>query len=81
MQENVSNLYVLAYVDAIDKAYARLEFPEVVHLTQLVDGLNILEMFHGPTLAFKDLSTFVVGQLMGYFLKKQKKHVTLLVGK
>ncbi|KAJ8026081.1 Threonine synthase-like 2 [Holothuria leucospilota] len=66
--------------DAIDKAYARLEFPEVVHLAQLVDGLNILEMFHGPTLAFKDLSTFVVGQLMGFFLQKQKKHVTLLVG-
>ncbi|XP_071827200.1 threonine synthase-like 2 isoform X3 [Apostichopus japonicus] len=66
--------------ELIDKAFARIELPETVKMKTLTDGLHILEMFHGKTLAFKDLSTFVLGQLMSYFLRKRTKHITLLVG-
>ena len=38
------------------------------------------EMWHGPTLAFKDLALGVVGQLYNYFLDKAKRHMTVLIG-
>merc|ERR1719209_2423756 len=44
------------------------------------NGLNIAELFHGPTLAFKDLALGVVGQLYEYFLEKAEKHMTVLIG-
>lgn len=66
--------------ELIDKAFARIDLPEVVALKPLNQGLHVLEMFHGRTLAFKDLSTFVLGQLMSYFLQRKAKHITLLVG-
>ena len=38
------------------------------------------ELFHGPTLAFKDLALTFVGQLYNYFLEKSQKHYTIVVG-
>lgn len=38
------------------------------------------ELFHGPTLAFKDLPMVCVGPLLSYFLKKRGKRATVLVG-
>ena len=55
--------------------------PEVVKIAELNDGLKIAELFHGPTLAFKDLALSIVGGLYNYFLKKSKRHMTILVGK
>ena len=66
----------------IDKAFSCFSIPnEVVHLQKLSDKLNILELFHGPTWAFKDLALSCVGQFIDYFLTMRKKHVTILVGK
>lgn len=39
----------------------------------------VLELFHGPTLAFKDIASTVLAELMNYFLNKNGKKVTLLV--
>jgi len=39
----------------------------------------ILELFHGPTLAFKDFGARFMGQLSGYFLRGNDKHVDILV--
>ena len=44
------------------------------------NGLNVAELFHGPTLAFKDLALGVVGELYNYFLERSKKHCIVLVG-
>jgi threonine synthase len=46
----------------------------------LSSGLNVAELFHGPTLAFKDLSLGIVGQLINYFLEKRRKHMIILIG-
>ena len=54
---------------------------DVVKIAELSNGLNVAELFHGPTLAFKDLSLGVVGQLINYFLEKHQKHMTILIGK
>ena len=48
-------------------------------MVRLSSHLNILELFHGPTLAFKDLAMLCVGQFLEYFLTKRKKHMTVLV--
>lgn len=59
----------------------KFKIPEVCKVRRLKDGLNILEMFHGPTYAFKDLAMSCLGQFMGYFLKRSGEHVIILVGK
>jgi threonine synthase len=40
---------------------------------------QILELFQGPTLAFKDFGARFMGRLMGYFLKEEKREVNILV--
>merc|ERR550519_3300032 len=54
---------------------------EPISIAKLKNGLNIAELFHGPTLAFKDLALGVVGQLYEYFLEKAEKHMTVLIPK
>ncbi|NXG27488.1 THNS2 protein, partial [Dromaius novaehollandiae] len=66
--------------DLIDKAFSRFRHKDVVHLSRLKDGLNVLELWHGPTYAFKDLSLSCTGQFLQYFLEKKQKHITILVG-
>ncbi|MFZ4765550.1 MAG: threonine synthase [Roseimicrobium sp.] len=49
------------------KAYAKFDAPEVAPLRQLTEKTFILELFHGPTLAFKDFAL----QLLGLLYKRQ----------
>lgn len=64
----------------IDNAFRRFRHKDIVHLSRLRDELNVLEMWHGATHAFKDLAMSCVGQFLQYFLKKRNKHVTIVVG-
>lgn len=66
--------------DLIDRAFSRFRHREVVHLSKLRDGLNVLELWHGVTYAFKDLSLSCTAQFLQYFLEKREKHITVLVG-
>ncbi|XP_016153641.1 PREDICTED: threonine synthase-like 2 [Ficedula albicollis] len=66
--------------ELIDRAFSRFRHKSVVHLSRLKDGLNILELWHGVTYAFKDLSLSCTGQFLQYFLEKKQKHVNILVG-
>ncbi|XP_046518501.1 threonine synthase-like 2 isoform X2 [Equus quagga] len=66
--------------DLIDRAFSRFRHREVVHLSRLKNGLNVLELWHGVTYAFKDLSLSCTAQFLQYFLEKRKKHVTVVVG-
>lgn len=54
-----------------------LNFP--VPLKKLSDGIYVLELFHGPTLAFKDFAARVMARLMAYFIKKSGQKLTVLV--
>ena len=53
----------------------------MIAIKRLKDGLNVAELFHGPTLAFKDLALTFVGELYNYFLEKSKKNCIIVVGK
>ena len=55
--------------------------PEVIKIKELKNGLKVAELFHGPTLAFKDLALGVVGGLYNYFLERSKKKCIVIVGK
>ncbi|XP_069601051.1 threonine synthase-like 2 isoform X2 [Ranitomeya imitator] len=63
----------------IDKALGRFRHKDVVPMSRLESGLNVLEMWHGATHAFKDLAMSCVGQFLDYFLKKNDRHVNILV--
>ncbi|XP_063781166.1 threonine synthase-like 2 isoform X2 [Pseudophryne corroboree] len=65
--------------DLIDKAFLRFRHEDVVPVARLESGLNVLEMWHGATHAFKDLSMSCVGQFLAYFLKMNNRHVNILV--
>lgn len=49
-----------------------------IPISRLNGGLNIAELYHGPTLAFKDLALGVVGQLYDYFLGKGRVHSIII---
>jgi threonine synthase len=54
-----------------------INFP--VKLVSLSPGLHILELFHGPTLAFKDFGARFMARLMGYFVRGETRQLTVLV--
>lgn len=50
-----------------------------VPLVTLSEQLHILELFHGPTLAFKDFGARFMARLMEYFVQESGKHLTVIV--
>lgn len=50
-----------------------------IPLRNLHDNIHVLELFHGPTLAFKDFGARFMARVMGYFLKSDGREITILV--
>ena len=48
-------------------------------LVEVEKNIYSLELFHGPTLAFKDFGARFLSGLLGYFASQQKKEITILV--
>ena len=48
-------------------------------LVQVADNIFSLELFHGPTLAFKDVGARFMSRCLGYFVKDNKQKITVLV--
>jgi len=63
----------------VDAAYATFTHKDVVPLVPLGPDRFLLELFHGPTLAFKDLAMQLLGRLFARALKKQKRRATVIV--
>ena len=63
----------------IAEAYASFEAPDVAPLKMLDEnGLHLLELFHGPTLAFKDVALQLLGRLLDHTLDKRGEHATIV---
>ena len=62
----------------IADAYRTFRHPAVTPLAQLSDNLFLLELFHGPTLAFKDVAMQLLGRLMNHALKARGKRATVV---
>ncbi len=48
-------------------------------LVELDDQVSVLELFHGPSLAFKDFGARFMSRLVSYFLQKEDKEINVLV--
>jgi threonine synthase len=48
-------------------------------LVKVEDNISALELFHGPTMAFKDFGARFMSQLLGYFAKQQDREIVILV--
>jgi threonine synthase len=61
------------------EAYGSFRHPAVVPLAQYGPNNFLLELFHGPTLAFKDLAMQLLGRLMDFALKARSERTTVVV--
>jgi threonine synthase len=62
----------------IDDSYAAFSDPDVAPLKHLHDNQYVLELYCGPTLAFKDFALQLLGRLLDYFLEKRQQRVAIL---
>jgi threonine synthase len=62
----------------VDNSYATFRDPAVTPLHQLNDGLYVLELFHGPTFAFKDVALQFLGNLYAYISRKTDSIIHIL---
>lgn len=63
---------------AIARAYAGFDHVARAPLLQLAPGHHLLELFHGPTIAFKDFAMQLIGQLFQLALARSGSRVTIL---
>lgn len=63
----------------IAAAYATFSNKAVAPLREIGSNLFLLELFHGPTLAFKDIALQLLGRLFARELKKRKRRATIIV--
>jgi threonine synthase len=61
-----------------EDAYAGFRHPSKAPLVQIDDNLHVLELFHGPTLAFKDFAMQWLGRLMNHVLRQRGARATIL---
>ncbi len=61
-----------------EKAYGSFSHKAVVPLTQLSENDFLMELYHGPTLAFKDVALQLLGLLYDHLLGRQGKKVTIV---
>jgi threonine synthase len=61
-----------------EAAYATFRHPAVVPLVQIDSRHWLAELFHGPTLAFKDVALQLVGRLFDHVLGARGEHVTIV---
>lgn len=61
----------------IERSYATFRHPEVTPVIQK-DGVHILELFHGVTLAFKDVALQLLGNLFEYILAERGQHLNIV---
>ena len=64
--------------DAIQTAYSGFGHAARAPLVQLGPNHHLLELFHGPTLAFKDFAMQLIGQLFQKALSRHNKQVTIV---
>jgi len=64
--------------DFVKKSYKNFRAIDVVVIKK-IDDSNLLELFHGPTLAFKDIAMQVIGNMYEKILKKNNLKINIIV--
>jgi threonine synthase len=85
--ESAARVLALYAGDAIDparlsvlaaRAYAAFDHPGVAPLRPLTDDTSVLDLFHGPTLAFKDVAMRMLAELYGWALQGAPRGKTII---
>ena len=63
----------------VGAAYSTFRHPDVCPVTPLTDGMHLLELFWGPTIAFKDVALQLVGRLFDHELTRREQRATIVV--
>ena len=64
--------------EIIKKSYSKFREKDVVKIVEL-NQFKVLELFHGPTLAFKDIAMQLIGNMYEHFLKSNNKKINIVV--
>ena len=64
--------------DLVKKSYKNFRVQDVVTINK-TGSMNLLELFHGPTLAFKDIAMQVIGNMYESILEKNKLKINVVV--
>jgi threonine synthase len=62
----------------IVKAYGSFNHPSIAPVVEHASGFYVMELFHGPTLAFKDYALQFLGALFDHVLKARGKKITIV---
>jgi threonine synthase len=81
---DVATVLMAPFVDLdiaplVEASYATFDDPDVCPLVELSDGLWVQELWHGPTLAFKDVALQLVGRLFDEELRQREERATIVV--
>lgn len=66
------------FKEMIVDTYGVFEHPAVAPLVQIDSNEWVMELFRGPTLAFKDFALQLLGRLLDYFLKRRNERVVIM---
>ncbi|MFI5030357.1 MAG: threonine synthase [Reyranellales bacterium] len=79
MQPFVGNAFdEMTFRRLIAEAYASFDAADVAPLKPLDDNMHLLELFHGPTLAFKDVALQLLGLMLDHTLQQRHDHATIV---
>ena len=67
-----------SFAAMLGTAYATFDHATVTPLVQLGDNLFVLELFHGPTLAFKDVAMQLLARMMDHVLGAREQRLTIV---
>ena len=65
-------------IKLLKATYKNFGHSDIAPLRRFDDNFYIMELFHGPTLAFKDIALQFLGQVFGYILSRKKQKVTII---
>ena len=64
--------------EIVDDSYKNFRTKDIVKIVEM-GNLSLLELFHGPTLAFKDIALQIIGNMYERILKKNNSRITIIV--
>ena len=64
--------------DLLEKTYASFASESIIPTKRITENLWLAELFHGPTLAFKDVALQLVGHLFDHQLRKSSERITIV---
>ena len=77
MAEYIDDIPVQELALLVDKSYVRFDHEKITPVVRVGD-FHVLELFHGPTLAFKDIALQFLGNVFEYILEKEQGHLNIL---